>query len=155
MKVFGMILMVLGGGYSLWIVVVYGVGNVPGILLFIGGTVLYGSGRIVEVLSPTSGSITPRVQDGPVETFYDNGQLEVKGTRKDGDWDGPYETYYENGQLSEKVTYKDGERDGPRERYNENGQLGSKGTYKDGEKCGEWLDFGETVTYDPCPPGGN
>jgi hypothetical protein len=22
-----------------------------------------------------------------------------------------------------------------------------------GEKCGEWIEHGETVTYDPCPPG--
>ena len=43
-----------------------------------------------------------------------------------------------------------GERDGPAEGYYENGQLRNEGTYKDGEKCGEWLDFGETVTKDPC-----
>jgi hypothetical protein len=22
-----------------------------------------------------------------------------------------------------------------------------------GERCGEWIQDGETVTYDPCPPG--
>jgi hypothetical protein len=22
-----------------------------------------------------------------------------------------------------------------------------------GEKCGEWIEDGETVTYDPCPTG--
>jgi len=27
-----------------------------------------------------------------------------------------------------------------------------KGTYNFGEKCGEWIEDGETVTYDPCPP---
>ena len=64
--------------------------------------------------------------------------------------DGPYESYYENGQLEEKGTYKDGELDGPFELYNDNGQLYEKGTYKDGERCGEWLEDGETVTYDPC-----
>ena len=42
--------------------------------------------------------------------------------------------------------------DGPYENYRENGQLRSKGTMKDGEKCGEWVEEGETVTYDPCPP---
>jgi len=40
--------------------------------------------------------------------------------------------------------------DGPYESYYENGQLQVKGTYKDGERCGEWLDFSETVTHDPC-----
>ncbi len=23
---------------------------------------------------------------------------------------------------------------------------------KDGKECGEWIEDGETVTYDPCPP---
>jgi len=44
---------------------------------------------------------------------------------------------------------------GLNEYYYENGQLASKGTYNMGEKCGEWIEFGEIVTYDPCPPGGN
>jgi len=32
------------------------------------------------------------------------------------------------------------------------GQLQEKGTSNMGEECGEWLEDGETVTYDPCPP---
>jgi hypothetical protein len=40
--------------------------------------------------------------------------------------------------------------DGPFESYQDNGQLEWKGTYKDGEECGEWIELGETVTYDPC-----
>ena len=43
-----------------------------------------------------------------------------------------------------------GPRDGPCETYYEGGQLRTKGTYKDNEKCGEWFEWGETVTYDPC-----
>ena len=42
--------------------------------------------------------------------------------------------------------------DGPFETYHDNGQLRRRGTYKDNEKCGEWMEEGETVTYDPCPP---
>ena len=45
-----------------------------------------------------------------------------------------------------------GEQDGPNESYRENGQLEQKGTYNMGEQCGEWIEDGETVTYDPCPP---
>jgi hypothetical protein len=30
--------------------------------------------------------------------------------------------------------------------------LRERGTVKDWEKCGEWIEDGETVTYDPCPP---
>ena len=43
--------------------------------------------------------------------------------------------------------------DGPVEFYHENGQLRRKGTGNMGEKCGEWIEDGETVTYDSCPPG--
>ena len=88
-------------------------------------------------------------RDGPYEDYDENGQLEEKSSYKDGELDGPYEDYY-NGQLLWKGTYKDGEYDGPYESYNRNGQLAVKGTYKDGQKCGEWLEQGETVTYDPC-----
>jgi antitoxin component YwqK of YwqJK toxin-antitoxin module len=45
---------------------------------------------------------------------------------------------------------KDGVQDGPFESYHENGEVRDKGTYKDNEKCGEWFEWGETVTYDPC-----
>ena len=64
--------------------------------------------------------------------------------------DGPYETYHDNGQLWLRGTWKDGMWDGPIELYHENGEVRDKGTYKDDEKCGEWLEEGETVTYDPC-----
>ena len=64
--------------------------------------------------------------------------------------DGPLEEYHDNGQLELKGTYKDGERDGPWETYHDNGQVRDKGIYKDGRKCGEWSEYGETVTYDPC-----
>ena len=66
--------------------------------------------------------------------------------------DGPYETYYDNGQLQEKGTYAAGEFDGPFEDYRENGSLQGRGTYNMGVECGEWIEDGETVTYDPCPP---
>ena len=64
--------------------------------------------------------------------------------------DGPYETYHDNGQLREKGTMMDGKWDGPVEWYHDNGQLFQKGTYKDYKRCGEWLEYGETATYDPC-----
>ena len=55
------------------------------------------------------------------------------------------------GQVSVRVTYKNGEFHGPCERYHEDGELQEKGTYNMDEKCGEWIEDGETVTYDPCP----
>ena len=67
--------------------------------------------------------------------------------------DGPYELYHENGQLQEKGSYLAGEQDGPTEVYEETGQLMYRGTLNMGEQCGEWIEGGETFTYDPCPPG--
>ena len=66
--------------------------------------------------------------------------------------DGPYESYHENGQLWVKGTYNMGEYHGPYERYHENGQLAGKTTWNMGEACGEWIEDGKTVTYDPCHP---
>ena len=71
------------------------------------------------------------------------------------------ESYYDNGQLMVRGIYRDGVPDGLNESYHENGVVFQKGTYKDGEKCGEWLEGYlltdpnyseevETVTYDPC-----
>tara|TARA_Y100000588_G_scaffold128636_1_gene140945 strand:- start:270 stop:902 length:633 start_codon:yes stop_codon:yes gene_type:complete len=92
------------------------------------------------------------VRDGPYESYDIPGQLNARGTYRDGVKDGPYEIYFRNGQLWEKSTYKDGVQDGPYEMYLEDGELEQKGTYKDNKRCGEWFKFGETVTYDPCPP---
>ena len=64
--------------------------------------------------------------------------------------DGPYEFYHDNGQLESKGTFKDGEFDGLFERYDRNGELLDRGTLRDGKECGEWLEEGEAVTYDPC-----
>ena len=99
------------------------------------------------VLVVGCGGLSP---NEPFESYYDNGQLESRGTFKNGEFDGPYELYHENGPLILKWTYRDGELDGPSETYHDNGQLRTKGTYRDGKKSGGWLDFGETVTYDPC-----
>ena len=89
---------------------------------------------------------------GPVfELFSENpSKIQYRFNLKDGERDGPFETYYENGQLRMKGTMKDGEWDGPGESYHDNGQLKEKGTLKDNEKCGEWFEEGQTVTYDPC-----
>ena len=114
------------------------------ILSLIGVVLVVGCG-------PPDGSIEEvDLPDGPYETYHDNGQLLGRGTIKDGEFDGPFEGYWDNGQLMTKMTYKDGVQEGPFEGYWDNGQLSIKGIWKDGEECGEWLEFGETVTYDPC-----
>ena len=118
--------------------------SLVGTVLVMGSLYWFGGG-------PPDGSIEEAdLPDGPFEEYYDNGELMLKGTFKDGVPDGPLESYYPNGQLDTKGTLKDGVLDGPYERYYDNGQLGWKGSYKDGELCGEWFERGETVTYDPC-----
>ena len=60
----------------------------------------------------------------PVKSYFDNGQLQVRGGQTEGKWHGPYE------------------------RYNEKGQLLERGTCNMGEPCSEWIYGGETVTYE-------
>jgi antitoxin component YwqK of YwqJK toxin-antitoxin module len=78
---------------------------------------------------------------GIVETFWDNGQLWVRGNYIDGKQDGLHENYYENGQLWSRGNYVDGKRDGLSEEFYENGQLRSRGNYVNGERDGLWDGF--------------
>ncbi len=47
-------------------------------------------------------------KDKIYEEYYDNGQLWVKATYKDGKKEGLWEYYLEDGQLKFKRTYKGG-----------------------------------------------
>jgi antitoxin component YwqK of YwqJK toxin-antitoxin module len=47
-------------------------------------------------------------KNGVVETYYDNGQPELRANYEDGKLNGLCETWDENGQLVESATYKDG-----------------------------------------------
>ena len=97
------------------------------------------------------GSTLDDVREGPLEVYYENGQLAEKGTYEDGKLDGPFEFYYENGQLKEKGTFKDGKRegrwvfntgDGEKRLISEKSSDGyildqGSGTYKDGKKISD------------------
>ena len=89
--------------------------------------------------------------NGPHEIYYENGQLLRKSLWLAGELHGPVEDYYENGQLQQEATFVNGELQGTGNGYYENGQLEWTGMYKDNEQCGEWIEDGEAVTYDPCP----
>ena len=71
-------------------------------------------------------------------------------------WEG-----YECGSVRKKYTYAQGELHGAFEEYlpkSLGGEIANKGYYNMGEKCGEWIEDGQPVTYDSCPPdleGGN
>ncbi|MCK5779917.1 MAG: hypothetical protein KAH04_02805, partial [Psychrilyobacter sp.] len=44
--------------------------------------------------------------NGEYTKYYENGQIEIKTTFKDGEKNGEYISYYENGQIRNKTTYK-------------------------------------------------
>lgn len=76
--------------------------------------------------------------------YYENGQLEGKGTYSDNGKSVECFTYYENGQLQGKENWNDGKLVGIIEHYYENGQLKTKGTIEEsGEKIGKWEYYDE------------
>jgi antitoxin component YwqK of YwqJK toxin-antitoxin module len=55
-----------------------------------------------------------------------------------GNEDGPYERFYNNGDLDEKGSYDSGKRSGDWIKFYQNGKLEYKGTYKNDKKLGTW-----------------
>ena len=108
---------------------------------------------------------------GVRETFYLDGQLEVRETYRNGVLDGSFESYFRTGRLSDKGMYEGGQLEGAYEAYwsraqgdihaahanaaGSQGQEGhegmdmqaapgdlmERGTWSDGRPCGEWYRF--------------
>ncbi|MEQ1858257.1 MAG: hypothetical protein ABL963_17530 [Longimicrobiales bacterium] len=118
--------------------------------------------------------------DGMRETFYYEGQLELRETWRNGMLNGPFEGWFREGVQSDMGTYVDGLLEGPYEsRWSralmnnvvvhpggqsparDGGELAERGTYSAGRPCGEWyrwvpLDGGgmraeDPINYAPCP----
>ena len=88
---------------------------------------------IGDVSGQQNGTIRNGKRDGFWESYYENGQLNWKGSYKD-DWlDGPWEYYYDNGQLSYKGNYIGGKEDGIFEHYKENGKFHKKEKWRNGK----------------------
>ena len=51
------------------------------------------------------GACSDKIDDGPFEYYWENGQILEKGTIKNGVLDGSYVAYYENGQLFQEASY--------------------------------------------------
>lgn len=90
--------------------------------------------------------------EGEFKTWHPNGQLHTTGTMMNGRPVGVHETYFDNGQLEMKSVYPDKWRGNehpiePRERFYPNGQIRSIEPYdKDGIKNGtetEWFEDGK------------
>jgi antitoxin component YwqK of YwqJK toxin-antitoxin module len=83
------------------------------------------------------------IMNGSFETYYEDGQIRMKGTYKDGKVDGGFEEYYDNGQLKSKRNYKEGKINGEWVNYYKNGKLRAKGRWKKGNINGEWVEYNE------------
>ena len=79
--------------------------------------------------------------DGPFQKYYENGQLKMEGTYKDGHKEGEFKTYFEDGKLHQEENYKDGRMDGVSRLYSRSGQLKREATYKDGELQGQVKEY--------------
>lgn len=108
--------------------------------------------------------------NGTHETFYGDGELEVRETYRNGVLNGPFESHFRTGRLSDKGTYQNGELEGLYEAYwsrlqgdihsahmnaaggagheghdmammPDAGDLMERGTMVQGRPCGEWYRF--------------
>ena len=81
---------------------------------------------------------------GSSVSYFENGQLEIKGNYKDGKRDGLWEGFHDNGQLKNRENYKDGkptslnglreyfDRNGNREYFDRNGNSSIPQTFRNG-----------------------
>lgn len=84
---------------------------------------------IVNQEKPYSGVITGK---------YDNGQIKIKETFKDGKYNGEQFTYYENGQIQSKASFENGVAVGTFYEYYKNGAVAYTGNFLNGKREGEW-----------------
>ncbi len=74
-------------------------------------------------------------------TYYENGEIEIKGEYEKGKKHGKHKYYDENGQIIKEETYKDGKLDGQFTGWYESGQKRIAGSYKDGKHTGIWTSW--------------
>lgn len=73
------------------------------------------------------------IHDGPFEKYNDLGQLDCKGTNKNGKREGPFMAYWtETGQLGAVMMCKDDEFNGPARFFDKRGVLDHETIYVNG-----------------------
>jgi len=97
------------------------------------GAIYYENGQL-----KVTGSFKEGERDGVWEWYYQNGQLDAKEYYKEGKANGVCVEYFENGRLKVNYSFKEGKRDGVWKWYHQNGQLDAKGSYKEGKQDGLW-----------------
>jgi antitoxin component YwqK of YwqJK toxin-antitoxin module len=96
---------------------------------------------------PYTGKITGKhqgyIKNGREEGFWisywKNGRVFSKGSRKDNHKVGDWIYYWDNGQFRNKVNYINGKEEGYVIEYWKNGKVWKKGTYKNGKREGRWV----------------
>lgn len=107
--------------------------------------------RFEEGVMSERGILQDGKKDGRYEYLYLSGRIRMIETYSAGILEGPTETYFKNEQLADKGTYREGEWDGAYEAYWVRGWLAERGSWNLGERCGDWISFGQTITYPACP----
>lgn len=79
--------------------------------------------------------------------FYQNGNLQMKGDMADNVHNGFWEYYYENGNISMKGSLKDGKKEGDWEFFYENGGKKCSGNYKNDQRQGLWKYYYEDGNF--------
>ncbi len=70
--------------------------------------------------------------------YHPNGQIKIKGTKKDGKMQGVSYVYYENGKKRKENHWENDVQIGETICWFENGNIDYKGQIKEGEEDGEW-----------------
>jgi len=79
--------------------------------------------------------------DGPVYTYYENGQLESVVQTKAGTFDGDFIYYYEDGTIKQTGEYKDDKIVGQLYTYYANGQLKEMVTMENSDENGPFREY--------------
>jgi antitoxin component YwqK of YwqJK toxin-antitoxin module len=85
-----------------------------------------------------------RRPDGLTEWYYPNGQLEHKGSYRDGKETGYWEYFREDGTMEFRGTFRNGLRDGKWELFHPNGKIMVSGNSKAGRPEGVFERYAET-----------
>lgn len=75
-------------------------------------------------------------EHGKYYEYFQNGQLKIDASYRNGELNGPYKRYFENGQQEIDTAYKDGEYNGILDSWNEEGVKITELNYVDGQKDG-------------------
>ena len=82
---------------------------------------------------------TVGIGEGKVNVYYDDGQVAVDQTFKNGKLDGSYKEYYKGNKPKVTATYVNGKEEGEYTVYYESGQKQVVSKFKEGLPEGEWV----------------